>query len=164
VREVGRRSGGTGPVTSRVDRGYVAQNDRERARLERLVARATDADLARPMPAGWTVASVLAHAAFWDQRIVVLIERWQQRGIAPRPEEPAEVEWINDAAKPMLLALPPRVAADTAVAIARRVDALVAGLSDEWVRKIVDANVITLVRASHRAEHLDEIEQVPAAP
>ena len=140
------------------DRTYIAENDRERARLEALVARASDADLSRPMPAGWTVASVLVHAAYWDQRIVLLIRRWQERGIAPQPEDELEVEWINDAAKPMFLALPPRGAADLAVRIAREVDAVVAGLSDEWVRKVVDADVITLVRASHRAEHLDEIE------
>jgi hypothetical protein len=141
-----------------VDRSYIGENDRERERLEALVARSSDADLARAMPAGWTVASVLAHAAFWDQRIAVLIERWQRRGVVPSPEEGSEVEWINDSAKPMFLALPPRVAADLAVAIARKVDALVAALTDEWVRTIVDANVINLVRADHRREHLDEIE------
>jgi hypothetical protein len=28
----------------------------------------------RPMAAGWTVASVLGHVAFWDQRIIALID------------------------------------------------------------------------------------------
>lgn len=39
-----------------VDRSYVARNDAQRARLNALVAKRSDADLARPMPAGWTVA------------------------------------------------------------------------------------------------------------
>ena len=60
------------------DRTYIARNDAERARLRALVARLSDADLARPMPGGWTVAAVLAHLAFWDQRIMVLLERWEQ--------------------------------------------------------------------------------------
>jgi Mycothiol maleylpyruvate isomerase N-terminal domain len=51
-----------------VDRSYVALNTAERARLEAVVGRLTDADLKRPLAAGWTVAAVLAHLAFWDQR------------------------------------------------------------------------------------------------
>lgn len=141
-----------------IDRDYIARNDEQRARLRALVGRCSDADLARSMPAGWTVASVLAHAAFWDERIGVLIERWRSRGVVPLPEDPVDVEWINDAVKSMLLAIPPRAAANLAVEIADRVDALVAALPDEWVERIVSANVITLVRADHRREHLDEIE------
>jgi hypothetical protein len=141
------------------DRGYIAQNDRERARLAALIKRSSDADLARPMPAGWTVAGVLAHAAFWDQRIAVLIERWQRESLVPHAEDAQDVQWINDAAKPMLLALAPRQAAELALGIAERVDGMVAALSNEWVDRIVGANVITLVRATHRREHLDEIER-----
>ena len=131
-------------------------------RLEALVGRSSDDDLARDMPAGWTAAGVLLHAAFWDQRIAVLIDRWQKDGVVPHPEDPADVRWINDSVKPMLLAIAPRTAADLAVGIARSVDQLVAGLSDEWVARIVAANVITLVRATHRAEHLDDIERALA--
>ena len=142
-----------------VDRGYIERNDRERARLRALVRRSSDADLARPMPAGWTVAGVLLHAAFWDQRIIELIGTWKQNGLVPHPEDDVDVEWVNNSAKPMLLAVDPRRAADLTVEIAERVDALVAGLSDEWVERIVAANVINLVRAEHRGEHLDELER-----
>ena len=141
-----------------IDRTYIAKNDRERARLAALVRRSSDADLARPMSAGWTVAGVLLHAAFWDQRIVELIATWQRSGQVPHPEDPIDVEWINDSAKPMMLAVAPRRAAELALEIAQRVDAAVAGLSDEWVERIVKANVINLVRAEHRGEHLDELE------
>ena len=141
-----------------VDRGYIRQNDEQRARLIALVEHRSDADLARTMPGGWTVAAVLAHAAFWDERISVLIERWQTRGTVPRYEDPADVEWINDGMKPMLLAIPPRTAAEMAVRIAGSVDQRVAALSDEWVERILKENVISLVRANHRREHLDEIE------
>ena len=57
------------------DRSYIAENDRERRRLEALVGKRDDAALSRPMPDGWTVASVLAHLAFWDQRIATFIEK-----------------------------------------------------------------------------------------
>src|SRR5437867_8613811 len=80
------------------DRSYIAENDRERRRLEALVGKRDDAALSRPMPDGWTVASVLAHLAFWDQRIATFIELLE-RGVKVPTENPIDVEWINEAAK-----------------------------------------------------------------
>ena len=143
-----------------VDRSYVARNNAERARLEALVARLTDADLKRPLAAGWTVAGVLAHLAFWDQRAFILLDRWQREGVTPPPDDEASIDWINDAAKPMFLALPPRRAAELAVAIAEATDRKVESLSDELVTRNAAAGTpVTLTRANHRREHLDEIER-----
>ena len=142
------------------DRSYVAKNDASRARLSALVARASDADLTHVMPAGWTVAAVLGHLAFWDQRILSLIEAWE-RGTAPPPYHEGDVDWINDAGKPFLLALPPRKTAEMAVAIAEAVDRKVAALRDELVAKNAAAgSPMNLDRAFHRKLHLDEIERV----
>jgi len=143
-----------------VDRSYVARNNAERARLEALVARLTDADLKRPLAAGWTVAGVLAHLALWDQRAFILLDRWQREGVTPPPDDEANIDWINDAAKPMFLALPPRRAAELAVAIAEATDRKVESLSDELVNRNAAAGTpVTLTRANHRREHLDEIER-----
>jgi uncharacterized damage-inducible protein DinB len=142
------------------DRTFIARNNAERARLQALVARLTDADLARPMPAGWTVAAVLAHLAFWDQRILVLLEGWEQSASSvPRAANAADVDWINDAAKPFLLAVPPRRAAELAVAIAEAVDGKVAALSDDFLaRNEAAGSPLLMTRAEHRREHLREIE------
>jgi hypothetical protein len=143
-----------------VDRSYVAGNDIERARLRALVTRSSDADLARAMPAGWTVAAVLGHLAFWDQRILTLIEAWE-RGVPPPLEREEDVDWVNDAGKPLLLALPPRKAAEVAVTIAEAVDRRVAALPEDLVAKNAAAgSPLNLSRAVHRKEHLDEIERV----
>ena len=146
-----------------VDRSYVAENDAERERLRALVRRLGDQDLARPMEAGWTVAGVLAHVAFWDQRIVALLDEWERRGPSWTPplEEARDVDWINDAAKPLCLALPPRVAAELALSVAETVDRRVAAVSDA----MIDANAragapLNWRRAEHRREHLDEIERM----
>ena len=142
-----------------VDRSYVAKNDIERARLRALVTRSSDADLARAMPGGWTVAAVLGHLAFWDQRILTLIEAWE-RGTPPPLEREEDVDWINDAGKPLLLALPPRTAAEVAVTLAEAVDRRVAALPEELVTKNAAAgSPLNLSRAVHRKEHLDEIER-----
>jgi DinB superfamily len=143
-----------------VDRSYVAKNDIERARLGALVTKCSDADLARAMPAGWTVAAVLGHLAFWDQRILTLLDAWE-RGTPPPPSHQADVDWINDAGKPFLLALPPRKTAEMAVTIADAVDRRVAGLSDDLVaRNVAAGSSLNLSRAVHRKEHLDEIERI----
>jgi len=143
-----------------VDRTYIAQNDAERSRLRGLVGRLSDADLVRAMPAGWTVAGILAHLAFWDQRILVLLEQWERSpSTPPRIENEADTDWINDASKPLLLALAPRQAANLAVAIAETVDGKVAALPDDLVaRNAAAGSPLNLLRAEHRAEHLREIE------
>jgi DinB family protein len=142
-----------------VDRGYVGQNNVERARLRALVTRLSDADLARPMSAGWTVAGVLGHLAFWDQRILVLLENWERTGTRPPLPNEEDADWINDAGKPFLLALAPRQAADLALAVAEAVDRKVETLPDALVSANTSAgSPLKLLRAEHRREHLDEIE------
>ena len=140
---------------------WVAENNEQRARLRALVERTSDADLARPLEAGWTVGAVLAHLAFWDQRALILIERWEKEGprATPRGIEGKDVDWINDSAKALCLALPPRAAARLAVATAEAVDQRVEALSSEFVAANTAAGKpLTLLRAEHRREHLDEIE------
>lgn len=143
------------------DRSYVAENEVERERLRELLDRLSDEQLARPMEAGWTVASVLAHMAFWDYRIVVELGRWgaDGRGSVPTYEDEA-VDWINDATKPIFLAMPARVAAQTALDAAEAADRAVAEMSDDLlVRNDEIGNIINPVRAEHRREHLDELER-----
>jgi hypothetical protein len=143
------------------DRDYVSKNNAERARLEAFVGGCSDVELARSTPAGWTVASVLAHVAFWDERVRLLFGRWQADGTAPPSEDEASVDWINDAAKPMFLALPPRQAAELCVRIARATDHIVETLSDEMLaRNAAAGNPLNVVRAAHRREHLDDLERV----
>ncbi len=145
-----------------IDRSYIAENDAQRVRLRALVDRLSDQELGRPLSVGWTVASVLAHLAFWDQRTLVLLERWERGGpgSAPRPINRDDVDWINDAAKAICLALHPRAAARLALATAEAADRKAEALSAELLAANVAAgNPINLLRAEHRREHLDEIER-----
>jgi DinB family protein len=148
------------------DRSYVAENEAQLARMRDLVGSMSDDELAEPMEAGWTVAGVLAHLAFWDQRIVTLVDRWGADGEGTPPDSPGSydeeaVDWINDAAKPLILALPPRVAAQVAVDAAAAADTRVAALSDALLAENARTGLyINPARAEHRSEHLDEIEQM----
>lgn len=140
------------------DRGYIAENDAELRRFRSFVERLTDAELASSLPDGWTVAASLAHVALWDQRVLVLLDQWDA-GVRPRLLDDADVDWINDAAKPLCLALAPREAARLALEVAARVDARVAALSDARVAENhAGGQPIRLSRAPHRRVHREEIE------
>jgi hypothetical protein len=144
-------------------RPWVTENTTQRERLRVLVARLSDAQLATPLPAGWTVAAVLAHLAFWDQRLLVLLQAWERTGTgaAPRTLDERDVDWINDAGKALCLALGARAAADLAVATAEAVDRAIEGLAEDRVAANRTAGTpLNLLRAEHRRVHLDEIEQV----
>jgi hypothetical protein len=147
------------------DRSYTPLNAAQRQRLRALVDRLSEEDLRRPLPAGWTVAAVLGHLAFWDQRILVLLERWDRGGPGAEPGQinRADVDWINDSAKALCLALPPRIAAQLALATAEAVDRKLEALSDERLAANAAAgSPVNLLRAQHRREHLDEIERALA--
>ena len=58
----------------------LAENNAERARLQGLVARLTDADMARAMSEGWTVGVGLLHLAFWDRLSLSKFEEWERTG------------------------------------------------------------------------------------
>jgi len=144
------------------DRSYVETNRRELERLKALVDRASDEDLARPMDDGWTVASVLAHMAFWDLRVATCLERWGPDGSGPEPTYHDDaVDWINDSTKPLISALEPRVAARLAVEAAVAADGGVAEMSDELLEwNGSPGRYVNTDRTEHRTEHLDEIERL----
>jgi hypothetical protein len=141
------------------DRSYVERNSRELARMRALVARLSDDDLDRAVNEDWTVAAVLGHIAFWDGRANALADKLE-RGMpfSASDDEPEDVDWINDAARPLIHAIAPRAAADLALRIEEETDARVAALPPERIWPQDPKSPLNPLRASHRAEHLDEIE------
>jgi hypothetical protein len=143
---------------------YKADNARELARLRALVSRLSDQELGSMVNDHWTVAGVLGHAAFWDGRALYFAGKLQRDGaFTPSDTEPEDVDWINDSTRPLIHAIQPREAARVALRIAEETDELIASLSPELVAKLDDDSPLNPVRASHRGEHLDEIEAALAA-
>ena len=75
----------------------IKDNASENAHLRKLVDQLSDADLRLPMQAGWTVAAVLGHMAFWDQRAITLIAKWQKEGVGPSA---VDTDVVNEATRP----------------------------------------------------------------
>ncbi len=141
------------------DRSYVERNTRERERLRALVERLDEDELRTAVNDHWTVAGVLGHIAFWDARILALAGK-MERGVpfSPSDTEPEDVDWINDASRPLIHAVPPRELARLALRIAEETDARVAAFPAERMWPTDPESPIYALRAAHRGEHLDEVE------
>ena len=143
-----------------MNRDFQIKNKTSREKMRELIEGMTDGELALPAVAGWTVAATFAHVAFWDFRILHLLRLWRENEIVPSPYD---VDAINEAQKPLCMALPPRTAAELALKAALEIDSEIEAASDDLVKKIQDANVqFKFERNGHREYHIKEIEQVLA--
>ncbi len=139
-----------------VDRSILDDNAAQTRRLVVLVGRLSDTDLGRDLGEGWTVATALAHAAFWDRRAGRVFERWRRDGTPYRDQDD---DILNLSLLDEWNALVPRKAADLAVRAAQSVDAAVAALPESVIKALIEGgNDFLLHRARHRKEHVDQIE------
>lgn len=141
------------------DRPYVEQNRRELERLRSIVVRADEETLRARVNEYWTVAGVLGHIAFWDARILTLADKLERdEPFVPSDTEPEDVDWINDASRPLIHAVPPLELARLALRIAEETDARVASLPPDRLWPMDPDSPIYAARALHRGEHLDDVE------
>jgi hypothetical protein len=142
-------------------RPYLEANTLQRARLTALVARLGDDELRSAVNEHWTVAGVLGHIAFWDARVLALAGKLES-GVpfSPSDAEPEDVDWINDATRPLIHAIEPRVLTDLALRLAEETDRKVATLPPPRMWPDDPESPINPLRATHRGEHLDQIEAV----
>lgn len=139
-------------------RGWVARNDEQRARLARLIERLSDDDLLKVVPADgdWTVADTLVHLAFYDRRAEVLMRQFMREGVSPAPYH---FQSINDALLPIARRIPPREMALEALAAAEAVDAVAAQIDAELEVAMQAGKEVSPERWYHRKNHLDDLER-----
>jgi hypothetical protein len=145
-----------------MDRSYVVENDAERARLQTMVARLTDADMARAMSEGWTVGVGLMHLAFWDGLSLSKFEEWERTGTVQIPPMRDMVDGINDAMLPWWRTIVPVQVRHEVIAAAEAVDRKAETLPAPIVEAILAVRPRSLARAIHRRQHLDQIERALA--
>ena len=113
----------------------MAANARELARMRAAVSRLSDRQLGAMVNEYWSVAGVLGHIAFWDARVLALADKLE-RGVpfSPSDAEPEDVDWINDATRPLIHAIAPRDVARLALRLAEETDAAVRVVSlSSWI-------------------------------
>lgn len=139
---------------------YAQDNTESRRRLETLIQSLSEEDLARSTDYGWTVAALLAHLAFWDQRMIMILRRWQTEGFDASPIDSGVV---NDSLRVICHALEPRRAIELCLSSAEEADATFATLTPEIVKQMEEHAAATgtqfrMNRSLHRNAHLSDIE------
>src|SRR5215211_3615341 len=135
-----------------LDRSFIERNRASTERIRALAARLTDEEMQHPVGEHWTVAIALAHLAFWDRRVMYVLDMTERDRKLFIPEIDI---FVNDLSLPLWAAIPPREAAriaiETADALDQRLEAYPTTLLDE----IYAYNNRWIERALHRGEHLD---------
>jgi hypothetical protein len=141
------------------ERSYVEENTRELERMRTLADGLSDQDLRLPVNEFWTVAAVFGHIAFWDARILALADKLERgESFTESDTEPEDVDWINDATRPLIHAVPPVELVRLSLRIAQETDERVAALPADRMWPNDPDSPIYCVRAAHRGEHLDDVE------
>lgn len=138
-----------------MDPSFTDRNRASTERIRALAARLTDDDMQRRVGEHWTVAIALAHLAFWDRRVMYVLDMTQRDGKLFAPEIDI---FVNDLSLPLWAAIPPRAAARLAIESAEALDQQLEDFPPTLLAEIHAFNKRWVVRALHRNEHLDEVD------
>ena len=136
-----------------LDRSYIELNRTSRDRMQTLAGRLTDEQLLTKVGEHWTVGIVYAHIAWWDRRVMYVLDMTEKDSKLFIPEIDI---FVNDLSLPLWAAVPPREAVRIAMETAEELDKLLEEYSPALLEEIFDYNKRWVVRALHRNEHLDE--------
>lgn len=138
-----------------LDPSYKDQNRLSRERIRALAERLTDEEMQTKVGEHWTVGVVFAHLAWWDQRVLYILDRTEENGKLSNLEIDIVV---NDLSLPLWAAVPPREAARIAIETSEAVDKRLEEYSPALLDELYNFNKRLVVRALHRNEHLDEAD------
>jgi uncharacterized damage-inducible protein DinB len=138
-----------------VDRSFVELNRASTSRMRALTERLSDAELRQPVGKQWTVASTLVHIAFWDLRLLHVLDATERNNKLTAQEIDISV---NDIALPLWKAVQPREAARIAVETAEALDKRLANYPPALLEEIHGRTERWVVRALHRNAHLDAVD------
>jgi len=139
-----------------LDPSYKEQNRTSSNRIRALAERLTDEEMQTKVGEHWTVSIVFAHVAFWDRRVMYVLDMTEKNGKLFIPEIDI---FVNDLSLPLWAAIPPREAARIAIETSETLDKRLEEYSPALLEEIFNYNKRWVVRALHRNEHLDEADE-----
>ena len=138
-----------------LDPTYVEQNRASTERIRALIARLSDEDMKTKVGEHWTVAVALAHLAFWDRRVLHILDMTEKNGKLFDLEIDIVV---NDLSLPLWEVIPARDAARICIEASEALDKRLEEFSPQLLQELYNHNKRWMVRALHRNEHLDEVD------
>jgi len=138
-----------------IDSSYKDLNLASTERIKKLVISLTDEEMQTRVGEHWTVAIALAHLAWWDRRVMYVLDMTAKNGKLFIPEIDI---FVNDLSLPLWAAIPPREAARIAIETSEDLDKRLEVYPRDLLEEIYNYNKRWVVRALHRNEHLDEVD------
>ena len=140
-----------------LDKTYIELNLASRERMRTLAESLSDKEMQTKVGEHWTVAIVYAHIAWWDRRVMYVLDMSEKDGKLFVPEIDI---FVNDLSLPLWAAVPSREAVRIAMESAEALDSRLEEYPEFLLEKIHQYNERWVVRALHRNEHLNEAELV----
>jgi len=138
-----------------LDPSYKDLNRVARERIRTLAERLTDAEMQTRVGEHWTVSIVFAHLAWWDRRVMYVLDMTEKDGKLFIPEIDI---FVNDLSLPLWAAVPPREAVRIAIETCETLDKRLEEYPPALLEEIYNYNKRWVIRALHRNEHLDEAD------
>ena len=138
-----------------LDPNYTQLNRASTERIKQLAASLSDEEMQTRVGEHWTVSIALAHLAWWDRRVMYVLDMTVKNGKLFVPEIDI---FVNDLSLPLWAAIPPREAARIAIESSADLDAQLEAFPQDLLEEIYNYNKRWVVRALHRNEHLNEVD------
>jgi len=143
-----------------MERSFIELNRASRERMYALAERLTDEEMQTKVGEHWTVAIVFAHLAWWDRRVMYVLDMTEKDNKLFIPEIDI---FVNDLSLPLWAAVPPREAVRIALETVETLDKRLEDYPPALLEEIHTYNKRWVIRALHRGEHLDEADAALAA-
>lgn len=139
-----------------LDPNYTQLNRESTERIKKIASNLTDEQFQTRVGEHWTVAIAFVHLAFWDRRVLATLEQTAKNGKL----SVVEVETIvNDLSLPIWETVPAKEAVKLAIETAKELDNQLETFPKDLLEEMYNHNKRLVVRALHRNEHLDEVEE-----
>ena len=132
-------------------------NRKSTQRMGQLIHGLSEEQLSKTIGNNWSISVTLAHLAFWDQRVIHVIEMAKKNKVL---NAPLFDDQLNDILAPILEFIPPAEAARMAVNTAGTLDGLLEECPPELINQMMAVNPRLVERSHHRNDHLVEIESM----
>jgi len=138
-----------------LDKTYIELNRASRERMRTLVESLTNEQMQTRVGEHWTVAIVYVHLAWWERRVLWVLEMTEKNGKLTYPELDVV---INDISLPLWEVIPPHEAVRIALESAEAVDQWLERYPEDLLEELHNTYRRWVFRADHRNEHLGEAE------
>jgi hypothetical protein len=138
-----------------LDKSFIELNNISRERMLAIADRLSDDEMQTKVGEHWTISIVYAHIAWWDRRVMYVLDMSEKNGKIFIPEIDI---FVNDLSLPLWAAVPAREAVRIAMENAEAVDKRLETYPEALLEEIHNYNKRWVIRALHRNEHLDEAE------